>query len=545
MGVRGPGAKPVNRLSIVSGGTPARALQGVTRADRLIEWIETLAITSGPLAARPGEPTRRVRIPDFQRAIIRDLYQTDEAGRRVVRQAVISFPRRNGKSFLCSSLCLATLCGPEAIPRGLCVSASADRTMAAYVYDEMKAFILADPELRDRIIIRDHAKTMEDTLTGSTYRALSADARKAHGLGPAFIVADETSQWLGRGLWDNLISGQGAVREPLAIAISTRSADPENLTEELVRYGDQIRSGDLPPDPSFSSFVLSAPIEADWTDPEVQRAVNPAIAAGWLDPEDLRIACDQAKAVPSREATFRLLRLNQPIAADDRWLHARDWDACGEALDPVDLRGQRAIAAIDLGGASDLCGLAVYLPESGALFAWGLIPAAEMAAREKTDRAPYSEWARLGHIIPTPGGRTVHKAWVAGKLRELAADFDLECVVFDRWGVKELEVQIEAEGIYLPPLVPHGQGFRDMSPSVEAFERAVLDGALRHGASPLLRWCLSNAVLDTDPTGARKPTKARSRGRIDPLIAAVMAVGHAARATPAASYEFTGLVLSV
>ena len=166
-----------------------------------------------------------------------------------------------------------------------------------------------------------------------------------------------------------------------------------------------------------------------------------------------------------------------------------------------------------------------------------------MAAREKTDRATYTEWSRRGFIIPTPGTRVVRKAWVAAKLRELAADFEVDCVGYDRWGIGELTSQCDADGVTLPRLEPMGQGFRDMGPAVEAFETAVLDGKLRHAGNPLLRWCLSNVALETDPTGARKIHKARSRGRVDPILAAIMAVGYAARPAAPASFEFTGVML--
>ena len=55
---------------------------------------------------------------------------------------------------------------------------------------------------------------------------------------------------------------------------------------------------------------------------------------------------------------------------------------------------------------------------------------------------------------------------------------------------------------------------------------------MRHGGSPLLRWAVANAAVDMDPAGNRKLSKARARGRIDPLVAAVEAVGLAAHAPP-------------
>src|SRR5689334_22937724 len=100
MGVRGPGAKPVRRLPKPLSAARKPGNPAASRADRLIAWIETLVITSGPLAAPPGAPPRLVQVPEFQRQIIRDLYRTDEGGRRIVRQAVVSMPRRNGKSYL-------------------------------------------------------------------------------------------------------------------------------------------------------------------------------------------------------------------------------------------------------------------------------------------------------------------------------------------------------------------------------------------------------------------------------------------------------------
>lgn len=82
-----------------------------------------------------------------------------------------------------------------------------------------------------------------------------------------------------------------------------------------------------------------------------------------------------------------------------------------------------------------------------------------------------------------------------------------------------------------------------MGPSVEEFERLVLEGHLHHGNNPLLRWCLSNAVVTTDPAGARKLTKERSRGRIDPLVSAIMAVGQASKIPAAPNFKFTGAMI--
>jgi phage terminase large subunit-like protein len=79
------------------------------------------------------------------------------------------------------------------------------------------------------------------------------------------------------------------------------------------------------------------------------------------------------------------------------------------------------------------------------------------------------------------------------------------------------------------PLMDWGQGFKDMAPAVDALEMAVLNGRLRHGGQPVLRWNASNACIIMDPAGSRKIDKSKSIGRIDGLIALAMAVVLAAR----------------
>jgi phage terminase large subunit-like protein len=162
-----------------------------------------------------------------------------------VRQALVAIPRKNGKSQLAAALALAHLCGPEAVSRGQVYSAAADRNQAAIIMREMVALIMGNEHLAARCNVRTFTKEIEDTVTGSLYAALSCDARKAHGLSPTFVVCDEVAQWRGRELYENLVTGCGAHAEPLLVVISTMSPDPAHLMSELVRYGEQVRTGHL------------------------------------------------------------------------------------------------------------------------------------------------------------------------------------------------------------------------------------------------------------------------------------------------------------
>ncbi|WP_201451933.1 terminase large subunit [Rhodovarius lipocyclicus] len=511
-------------------GRPNWEAPGISRPERLIRWIEGLNVTSGALAGQP------LVMRQWQREILHELYATGPDGRRIVRTGVISMGRKNGKTGLAGALALAHLCGPEAVPRGQVLSAAADRGQASLVYSELRAFALEQPQLRDRLVFRDFNRTVEDVKTGSVFAALSADARKAHGLSPTFAIADEVAQWRGRDLFDALATGAGAHAESLLLAISTRSPDTNNPLEELLRYGEGVADGTIP-DPTFRSFVWTAPLDADPWAEETWAAANPALG-DFRSLEDVRSQAMQARRVPSKEASFRAFTLNQPVAPDDRFIHANDWDACsGDA----EARGP-CYGALDLSsGAADLTALALFWPETGKLTVRAFLPDADLDRKMQEDRAPYREWINRGLVVPMPG-RAIDRPWLVTWIARETEGLELAAVGHDRWGLKDLQAVMEREGVTLP-LKEHGQGFKDMSPSINAFEAAVLKEELCHGGNALLRWAVSNAVVDTDPAGNRKLTKARAHGRIDPLIASVMAMGLASREPPAPSFEFTGLVL--
>jgi phage terminase large subunit-like protein len=526
MGKRGPGAKPARAVAKPPQPAWKPAPEGATRAERVIGWIEGLTITSGAGAGQ------RLALRPWQKAIIRRIYATDGAGRRPVRTGVISMGRKGGKSTLCAALALCHLVGPEAVPRGQVVSAAADRGQATIIYNELRAFALAEPEIADRVVFRDFNKTVEDVVTGSTFAALSADHRKAHGLSPTVAICDEVAQWRGRELLDALRTGQGAHAEPLLLAISTRSPDPDNPLEELIRYAGQVADGTIA-DPTFASAIYSAPADADPWEEETWRLANPD--ADEVRIADIRVQAAQARRLPSLEASFRAYTLNMPVAPDERFIGPADWDACvGEA----EARGP-CFGGLDLAsGAADLTAFALYWPETGALKVWAFLPSAKLDEKAREDHAPYREWHGRGLVEMIPG-RAIDRPWLLTWIAERVDGLDLAGIACDRWGINDVKAVMEREGLMLP-LKPHGAGYRDMSPALTAFEALVLDAKLRHGGNPLLRWAVANAAVDMDSAGNRKLSKERARGRIDPLVAAVTAVGLASREPPAATYDNVG-----
>ena len=68
-----------------------------------------------------------------------------------------------------------------------------------------------------------------------------------------------------------------------------------------------------------------------------------------------------------------------------------------------------------------------------------------------------------------------------------------------------------------------------MSGPTKDFYRLLMEGKIIHGGHPVLRWMAANVVVDTDPAGNIKVTKARSKEKIDGIVAAIMALDRCIR----------------
>lgn len=540
MGLRGPGARAKVHPPKKRPSKSVKPAAGASRAEAVINFIDSLRVTAGTLAGQP------FTLREWEKRIIRAWYRTDCDNKRIVRTGLLSVGRKNGKSALCAALALCHLLGPEQEPRGQIVVGATDRDQSGLIFDELVAFINDNEAFSSICNIKRHEKTVENLETGTKFRALSSDAKKAHGLSPSVVILDELAQWgtgVGRALYDALTTAQGARKEPLVLVIGTQSPDDHSLMSQLVDYAKAVKSGSID-DAAFSGFVYEIPEDLDVFDEDNWILANPALG-DFRSLEDMRLLAERAKHMPTLEATFRNLFCNQRVDAEERWLPYAEWKEClCEAVELDELVGQRCIGGLDLGSVRDLTAFSLFWPEAGFLKVWAWCPGDNLRAREDSDRVPYTVWAKNGFIEPTPG-RATDKRVVALRIAEICQQFSPEIIAFDPWQITELQRIINEEGITLPELKPFGQGYKTMSPATKAFEERILNRALHVEENPLLTWAISNVALERDAAGNMKPSKERSRERIDPAVAAVMAVGLASvlDAGRASVYESRGILL--
>ncbi|HWA00387.1 MAG TPA: terminase TerL endonuclease subunit [Caulobacterales bacterium] len=528
MGLRGPGS--IRRKTAAAPKKPRRRPEpwkkrGLSRLDRVIAFLEDLPITKGILAGT------KLKLREGQREFLAKVYGEGSSA----RIAVDSEPRGQGKTGLTAGLALCHMIGPESEPRGEVYAASVDRTMSGKLFAEMEAIILARPDFAERVNVKRHEKRMEVLSgdgAGSTFEALSSDARKGHGLAPSLWIYDELAQCDDFELLDNLETGMGKRVRSLGLIISTQAESDDH------RLSVMIDEGLAGVDPTIVVHLLAAPANADPFDEAVLRAVNPALGT-YLNEKDVLADMRKARWLPAFEPRYRNRRLNQRVDAnqDARIVPVGVWEACGAAVDRAALRGRSCWGGLDLSGKHDLTALVLVFPDDdGACDVLPLFwtPEGALATRKHSEANRFKEWIAAGHLIAT-SGPTIRSGYVAEELAKLAAEFNVEAIAFDRWRIDDLKQDLADIGAKIT-LQPRGQGFKDQGPDIEVLAECALTGRLRHGGHPVLRAAMSNAITVSDPAGNLKIDKDRSHGRasvrVDGAVALAMALGAAQRTPP-------------
>lgn len=454
-----------------------------------------------------------------------------------MRRALLSVARKNGKTALIAALVLAHLVGPEAIPNGEIYSAANDREQAGQVFKFARQLVEAEPEFAPDgslpITVVPSTKTLVHKPNGSFYRALSADAGTKHGLNPSVWIYDELAQSRNQELYEVMNTSQGARQEPLGIVISTQSPDPEHPLSKL------IDDGLVANDETVLVHLYCADDDAEIMDEASWAAANPALG-DFRSIEDLRALAVQASRMRTMEASFRNLYLNQRVDQTSPLIPRSEWKACQTGDTLVD--GEDIYLALDLSGVHDLTSLVGVSAAAGVdrLKAWHWKPHEWLFDHAKRDRAPYDVWAGDGWL-DTPPGRAIDYAYVAAHIAELRETYNIRGLAYDRWRIEQLLVEFQRLGVdvYIDGkdkpfdgalrLVPWGQGYRDMSPAVEALEASVIHRRLKHDGNPVLAFCFANAIVTTDASGNRKLDKSKTRFRIDGAVATAMCLGLKAR----------------
>jgi phage terminase large subunit-like protein len=507
-------------------------------ADRAIAYYrDVLRLNGGDYEGKP------FALLPWQEFVVGSLFGwLGSDGTRRFRVAYIEAGKGCGKSPLVAGIGLYGLTA-DAEARAEIYAAAAKKDQAMILFRDAVAMVKQSPALTARSVLSGGAGAEWNIAwhqSASFFRPIASDEAQS-GPRPHIALLDEIHEHRTGTVVEMMRAGTKGRRQALIVMITNSGADRQSVCWEYHEYARKVCAGTLQDDSFFGYVCALDDADKPFEDESCWAKANPSLPYGLPGLKYLREQVREARGLPSKESVVRRLNFCQWVDAAAPWLTHDVWKNSADPVPLEAMRGRRCWAGLDLGATQDLTALALRFEPTDDDPIWRLhtvfwLPGDNLREKSEQDRVPYTAWRDAGFIEALPG-RAISIRAVLARVAEACRQFDVVKVAYDRWGMAALRQLAQEEGITLP-LAEFGQGYKDMAPAVNEFERQLLNAELRHDANPVLGWCASNAVLVSDPAGNRKLAKDRATGRIDGIVAHVMACGAAlAEREPPKTYQ--------
>jgi phage terminase large subunit-like protein len=356
------------------------------------------------------------------------------------------------------------------------------------------------------------------------------------------------------------------------------AAGTETPDDDFHYVGDCIGTNNSS-DETFSYVCALDKDDDPFTDPSCWVKANPLLGVT-LKYEYIEGVVAQARDIPSKRNNILRLHFCVWTESDTAWIPRPLLEKVMFDFDPyVEHKGKKINAAgLDLSGAKDLTAGA-FIIETGTkrviradgteadlptydLWIEAFTPRDTMDERSKVDHVPYRLWNETFHkdaagndtaqpYINAPEGARVRYDHVAALFSRINTEHGIGVLAFDRYAFDKFEQELDEYGVDIKT-VAHPQGGKRrakpdeekveaakaagleaplglwMPGSVAALETLILEERIRLRRSPVLLGALMGVAIETDPLmGNQWFSKKKSTVRIDPAVAAAMAVGAA------------------
>lgn len=500
------------------------------KALRAINFFpSTLCLAQGKHAGKPFE------LEPSQKFIVGSLFGwMGKDGYRRFRTAYIEQGKGAGKTPTAAGIGLYGLVADHEMGSEI-YAAAVTRDQAGILFRDACLMVEASPTLSKRIDKTAH--NLAYLPTQSFFRPVSSEGRSLDGKRVHMALIDEIHEHRTPIVVEKMRAGTKGRRQGLILEITNSGFDRESICYYHHEYSIKVVTGAIKND-SWFAYVCALDEKDDWRDPKVWIKANPTLGVT-ITKKYLEEQVREAEGMPAKQGVVKRLSFCVWTEGQTQWIRPEIWKKNGGPIDAAAISGKVAFGGLDLSSKNDLSALALVFPQNDGtfpalLYFW--LPEEGLADREVRDGVPFMLWKEKGFLKTTPGS-TVDYSWIAEELVQVSSNYQVAAVGFDRWGITSLKRYLDEAGLHYfvrekesdigegIAFVPHGQGFRDMSPAVTALEDALLQGKINHGMNPILTWCASNVELAQDPSGNRKPIKSRNPGhRIDGIVALAMAM---------------------
>lgn len=504
------------------------------KAEKACAFIELLPHTKGEWADR-GE---LIHLEPWQCFIVANVFGWVRRGdgSRRFRTVYLQVPRKNAKSTIAAGIGL--YCFAEDGETGAEIYSGATSEKQAWeVFRPAREMVRRSSDFRLQYGVTLMAKSMSILATSARFEPVIG--KPGDGASPSCAIVDEFHEHQTPDLFDTMVTGMGARRQPLMLIITTAGSDTAGPCFDLYRNVQQMLAGVVPNETMFG-MIFGVDEADDWQAPESLRKANPnfgvSVGADYLLEQQ-----QDAIRYPSRTNAFLTKHLDKWVSARSAWLNLASWKACGNPkLTLESLAGMPVFVGIDLASKSDIAAVAYVGKEilerkivvdaetheerTAEICRWKVVVRSYLPEgaieRAGNNRASYMTWRRTGHLIVTEGDE-LDFGWIRQDVLQAAKKLNVVEVGYDPYRATQLGSELRAVGLdalEVPNIV------RNFSPAMREIETAVIAGRFEHADDPLLTWAMSNVVCKEDPNRNIFPRKERDENKIDPAIAIITGV---------------------
>lgn len=490
----------------------------------------------------PGSPTFGESCDQWVFDLVASIFGAydPESGRRLITEWLVLIPKKNSKSTIAAGIMMTALV--------LNWRQSAEFSILAPTVEiANNSFFPArdmcsertDEELAALMHAQSHVKTITNRESGAALKVLAADSSTVGGKKGVGTLIDEL--WLfgkvpnAENMLREATGGLASRPEGFTIFLTTQSDEPPaGVFRQKLDYARGVRDGKID-DPRFVPVLYEFPddmvAEGEHLKTENWGMVNPnldySVDREFLEREFKKAENDGQESMRG----FLAKHLNVEIGLNlrsDRWAGADFWEQQGTAgltLAELLRRSEVVTVGIDGGGLDDLLGLAV-VGRDAQTREWLLWNHAwahpSVMSRRKSEAARFNDFAREGDLTLVQSvGEDVQQ--VADIVEKIAATGLLDKVGVDPVGIGATVEALQQRGIEPDRIIGVSQGWK-MAGAIKTTERKLAEGALHHGDSKMMAWCVGNAKVEPKGNAIAITKQAAGFAKIDPLMATFNAV---------------------
>lgn len=488
-------------------------------AEKAIRFIELIPSTDGS----------KIETLMFQRWIISELYGWKEkaTGNRRYKQAFISTARKQGKTWLASSIGALSLVAETRPAEGRQVLFVANAIKQARLGYNMLSNSLSkvcriSDFMKKQLVIG--KQQISHKSSNSFAMALSSDLSTLDGYSGTTVIVDEYALARSRDVLNTLKSGQKAEPNALLAVISTAGYDLNvPMYQDYQFYSDVLR-GKATAESTFiaiyelddkeeslpecsDQWIKACPI---FEHEGIKETMLPAIK------EDVITAQQQGTLTAVLTKSFNMWTQ----ASESSYIAAEDWEQA--EVEPIDIRGKQIYLGIDLSKTDDLTSISWFIPtDDRRLYcdshSW-IGTKYGLANKIKSDGVNYLELEKKGEcsITQLESGIIDYEdiySWLMRFIEE--NELDVQGIMYDKWNANTLITKLEKARL---PLIEVRQGVYTLNTPTRTFRERLYDGQIIHSGNFLLAHAVNNAILKEQNNGVMI-SKERNANKIDPIAA--------------------------